>query len=321
MKHISLLLQAFFVISLSIYAPIAEADSVIEIFITEGDDYDLIELYDLYFPMAAIMTGGHVGDETDGTSGMHVYQSNTCDISGGTVDYLHMYDSSTAYISGGTVSHYDCWDTQTITANDYSTINIYDGGFLDGGSFHIFDLYDSSTVNIYGGDVHLFLYAHNYSTVNSYDGDCYLGIIPHDYSTTNVYGGYVGSYAGDPPDETATVNIYGYAFNYDPNARWCGNPNEGYWIGKLTGYGCEGIAIEYWGLPDPNMHENINLIPDFIPARGVNLADFAVFASAWKTQEGDAKWNNICDVSDPNDNMIDERDLAVLTKYWSAGIE
>ena len=51
------------------------------------------------------------------------------------------------------------------------------------------------------------------------------------------------------------------------------------------------------------------------------VTDFAVFASAWKTQSGDTKWNHICDVSDPNDNIINEHDLAVLTKYWLSGIE
>jgi len=218
------------------------------------------------------------------------------------------------------VSHYDCSETQTITANNYSIINIYNGGFLFGGSFHIFDLYDSSTVNIHGGDVALFLQAHNYSTVNMYDGDCPFGIYPKDNSTINVYGGDIDVYHENPlVPETATVNIYGYGFNYNPQAYW--EDAIGEWLTKLTGFGCEGTVIEYWGLPDPNTHTNINLIPDFTPAKGVNLSDFAVFASAWKTRQGDADWNPICDVSDPNDNTIDELDLAVLTKYWLSGIE
>ena len=55
--------------------------------------------------------------------------------------------------------------------------------------------------------------------------------------------------------------------------------------------------------------------------RGVNLADFAAFASSWQSKKGEPHWNHYCDISDPNDGVIDGRDLAVFTKYWLEGVE
>jgi hypothetical protein len=335
MKRVYLSLCAFLVISVLLYAPVAQAGDMPEFTITDGWELDKVELYDLEYvidgypspslwpPTRVDMTGGQVGDSSDWNSGMFTYESSTFNVSGGTVDYLHTHDSSTVNISGGVVSHYDCSRTETITANESSIVNVYDGALLFGGSFCIFNLYDSSTLNVYGGDVTLFVLPRNSSIVNIYDGYFGIGIIPHDYSTANVYGGYIDSYTGatDPPDETATVNIYGYDFDYDPNARWRGDPCDGWWDSKLTGYGADGTGITYWALPDPSTHSNINLIPDFVMDRGVNLADFAAFASSWRTQKGDADWNHIYDISDPNDDVIGERDLAVFTKYWLAGVE
>ncbi len=45
----------------------------------------------------------------------------------------------------------------------------------------------------------------------------------------------------------------------------------------------------------------------------------SVLALAWLSEVGDANWNSACDISDPNDNVIDESDLVVLTDNWLAG--
>lgn len=323
------------VIIIFAYIPTTQAVNEPEFVITDGWDFDKIELYDLEYiihgfsspshwpPTRADMTGGSVGEWDDPDSGMFTYESSTFNMSGGTVDYLHTYNSSTVNISGGLVSHYDCWGTQTISSHNSSTINVYDGAFLSGGTFHIFAMYDSSTLNVYGGDVALFLMPYNYSIVNIYNGSCSLGIHPYDYSTVNVYGGYIDFYTDGNVPPTATVNIYGYGFNYNPQAECRHFQGQvcDWWVSKLTGFGPDGTAITYWGLPDPATHANINLIPDFVLDRGVNFSDFAVLASAWRSQKGDANWNRYCDISDPNDDVIDERDLDILTKYWLAGIQ
>jgi hypothetical protein len=55
--------------------------------------------------------------------------------------------------------------------------------------------------------------------------------------------------------------------------------------------------------------------------RGVDFADYAVLAAAWRSSPGDDNWNQICDISEPNDSIVDERDLDVLGKYWLAGLQ
>jgi len=75
----------------------------------------------------------------------------------------------------------------------------------------------------------------------------------------------------------------------------------------------------YWGI------DNVSLIAagvlpstagDFEPDCDVDIYDFAVFASAWLSKPGDENWKPNCDISDPNDNVIDERDLAVFSQNW-----
>ena len=38
------------------------------------------------------------------------------------------------------------------------------------------------------------------------------------------------------------------------------------------------------------------------------------------SEVGYSNWDPNCDISEPNDNVIDERDLAVFCESWLAGI-
>ncbi len=58
---------------------------------------------------------------------------------------------------------------------------------------------------------------------------------------------------------------------------------------------------------------------DFGPDGDVDFEDFCVLAETWLSEPGQPHWNSACDISDPNDNVIDERDLAVFTDCWLAG--
>jgi hypothetical protein len=228
--------------------------------IEDGDHYVWFDAYGL---TTVDMTGGHVGDVGNEDSGMFMYDTSVLNVSGGTIDYLHTYDSSTANISGGVVSNY-FGGNQTISAHGSSAINVYDGANLVGGSGAWFDLYDSSKLNVYGGYVSLFLNVRSTSVVNIYDGRLF-DITPCDYSTINVYGGFIYTFLhnfGVP--ETATVNIYGYDFEYNPEGLWMPPlvDGEGWWVSKLTGTGLNGTNITWYGLPDPYTHDNINLIPE-----------------------------------------------------------
>lgn len=337
MKRILLSLPAFLIIPVLLYAPLACAGKEPEFVITdEWGDLNKVELYDLEFaidgytdfsfypPTTVDMTSGHVGDEGDLDSGMFTYESSTFNISGGYVEYLHTHNLSTANISGGFVGNWLWRGDDLVSANDRSVINVYDGAHLTGGSSGFFQLYDSSILNVHGGDIGVILILNGFSVANIYNGNLFYCASIQNYSTVNVFGGYIGTFISNlPVPETAMVNIYGYGFHYNPKAFWgyMGDPNDGWWVSKLTGYGCDGRPITYWGLPDLSTHPNINLIPDLVLGRRVNLADFAILALAWQSSPGDDNWNPICDISDPNDNVIDERDLSVLSRYWLAGVD
>jgi murein DD-endopeptidase MepM/ murein hydrolase activator NlpD len=55
---------------------------------------------------------------------------------------------------------------------------------------------------------------------------------------------------------------------------------------------------------------------DFNQDANVDFKDFAVFASAWKTSNGEAGWNSQCDISVQKDGIIDNLDLAVFVDNW-----
>jgi hypothetical protein len=60
---------------------------------------------------------------------------------------------------------------------------------------------------------------------------------------------------------------------------------------------------------------------DFEPDTDVDLEDFAVLAAAWKTTPMHPNWNPACDISDPRDDLIDERDLAIFALNYLSGAE
>jgi glucose/arabinose dehydrogenase len=57
---------------------------------------------------------------------------------------------------------------------------------------------------------------------------------------------------------------------------------------------------------------------DFDGDCDIDLQDFAMFASAWLTKPGDAKWNPDYDISNPNDGIIDMLDIDVFFDNWLA---
>ena len=51
----------------------------------------------------------------------------------------------------------------------------------------------------------------------------------------------------------------------------------------------------------------------------VDVDDFIILASAWQSGPDDDNWNPNCDISDPNDNIVDFRDLSVFAYWWLFG--
>ena len=55
---------------------------------------------------------------------------------------------------------------------------------------------------------------------------------------------------------------------------------------------------------------------DFEPDGNVDADDLRVLAFAWLSSSGDDNWNPLCDISDPNDEVIDALDFVVLAQHW-----
>jgi len=70
-----------------------------------------------------------------------------------------------------------------------------------------------------------------------------------------------------------------------------------------------------------SVRHDLSIAGDFDGNGREDLADFAVFASAWTSQLGQPNWNPACDISDPEDNIINWSDLAVFAEDWLAGVE
>lgn len=60
---------------------------------------------------------------------------------------------------------------------------------------------------------------------------------------------------------------------------------------------------------------------DFDGDGDVDFRDFAIIARAWLSNNGDPDWNPACDISEPEDSIIDWSDLTVFTQDWLAGVK
>ena len=99
----------------------------------------------------------------------------------------------------------------------------------------------------------------------------------------------------------------------DPNAHFglCAATgiNDKGWI---VGFGCNRDRQDRAFVLTP-----IPLGPaDLIPDGYVLLDDFAILAAAWKTTPAHPNWNPACDISEPKDDLIDERDLDVFARSY-----
>lgn len=55
---------------------------------------------------------------------------------------------------------------------------------------------------------------------------------------------------------------------------------------------------------------------DFQKDGRVNLLDLELLAQAWLATPIDSAWNAACDISEPNDNIINIQDFVIMSQYW-----
>ena len=139
------------------------------------------------------------------------------------------------------------------------------------------------------------------------DGTLYIS---YDANSNNLYLSHTGYGSGNA-----------YIWQTTPN------PLQGQWMSPvdvIIGGGSNRIVLNSGDAYLDNFEiTTATLIDwrlvDFDTDGDVDLRDFAIFASAWRSSLGDGNWNPVCDISGP-DNVIDVLDLAVFTNYWLGGI-
>ncbi len=172
----------------------------------------------------------------------------------------------------------------------------------------------SSIVSTYGGGV--FSANQNLHITNSIIWANQSSQISGNPSVTVIYSNIQGGYAGvgninaDPLFVADGYNLSGVSPCID-----AGDPN----------YIAESNETDIDGHPRVIIRidmgaDEFAYIGDFDGDGQENFADYAVFASAWMSEVGDLNWDPNCDISEPNDNVIDERDLAVFCENWLAGL-
>ncbi|MHC4570645.1 MAG: hypothetical protein ACYS0C_01025 [Planctomycetota bacterium] len=151
----------------------------------------------------------------------------------------------------------------------------------------------------------------------------------------------LGTLPGYDSAEAISINnkwqIVGRAFTHEGTCTWCptavlfdrtgggNNIDLNELIDPALGCGLDAAIcindngwIVAWGVNAGGDSTSFLLTPipagpaDFQPNGNVDLEDFVVLAAAWRSRPGEQNWNPFCDISEPKDDIIDERDLAVL---------
>jgi hypothetical protein len=155
-------------------------------------------------------------------------------------------------------------------------------------------------------------------------GENWGGTISYCYSTGNATGTeYVGGLVGYDEESVVTASFWDVNTSGQSTSA-SGTPKttaEMKTKSTFTDAGWDFVNV--WdvceGTNYPRLRWQIPLAisnGDLVCPYGVDLADFAILASAWQTKPNDAGWNPACDISQPKDNFINELDLAIFCENW-----
>lgn len=164
---------------------------------------------------------------------------------------------------------------------------------------------------------------------------CYSSSVVTGPAGTNAVGGFVGRMESGSEYYTACF----WDSDINPDVNGIGNGSDPNVIGESTanmqtestftdaGWDFVGETAngtdDIWDICEgANYPKLVWQIPvaDFICPDGVNMLDFAVLGLAWLSDPNDSNWNPACDISEPNDDIINVLDLAVFTENWLADI-
>jgi len=156
-------------------------------------------------------------------------------------------------------------------------------------------------------------------------GDILYSYSSGSVSGPNEVGGLVGHdgsgvYTSCFWDSTINDSLSGIGNGADPNVIGESTTNM-QTVSTFTDAGWDFVDI--WDICEgKNYPRFLWQIPlgDFLCPDGVNFIDFAVLGSAWLSDPNDGNWNPACNISDPNDDIINVPDLAVFTENWLAGM-
>ena len=216
---------------------------------------------------------------------------------------------------------------------------------------------DSPITQCYSkGQVQGNLYVGGLVGSNGYFGD--NSTISNCYSTSSVSGDYIGGLVGYNWYGAVIDKCYSTGQVTGTNAggmvgnSYCNLVTASFWDTQTSGMtiSCGGMGIATiqmktkstftgagWDFADaasgttehiwdicqgtnyPRFGRQIR-VGDFRCPDGAGFTDFALIGSAWRGTPANANWNAICDISEPNDGVIDELDLAVFCYNWLEGL-
>jgi hypothetical protein len=128
-----------------------------------------------------------------------------------------------------------------------------------------------------------------------------------EYSSVSVVGNDIYFDVTEPPQTECDDVIVGWGLTEQ--------------VGLLEpgSYSLYARLIDEWGSPGPYTQVaefSVRPAGDIDMTFRVDLLDYALLAEAWMSEPNDDNWDAACDISEPNDGIIDGRDLGVLGGNW-----
>ena len=86
-------------------------------------------------------------------------------------------------------------------------------------------------------------------------------------------------------------------------------------------FGTSSFDQNSWEVIEFEVEVKEHIPGDFEPDGDVDFADFATLASAWQSRRGEQSWIEVCNIGEPDDDIIDMVDLDVFIRHWLEIIE